>query len=101
MKVFINGGFHIATIVILAVVAVFSLLPTIPFLLKKMHKLANYYFWLMAAPTGILLTAPMIAIIFNKEYAQVGWVFYFALFPVAVIYYLVIAVYCVKRAMST
>ncbi|BBM81808.1 hypothetical protein [Candidatus Uabimicrobium amorphum] len=100
MKVFIEGGFHIATIVVIAIVAVFSFLPTIPFLFKKNYKLANQYFWLMMLPLSIMLTGPMIVIIFNEGFAQVGWVFYFALLPVAVIYHLIIAVYCIKRATS-
>ncbi|WP_372370367.1 hypothetical protein [Candidatus Uabimicrobium sp. HlEnr_7] len=100
METFIKGGFHIATIVVIVVVGFLSLLPVMPFLLKKLYQKARHYFLIIFAPTCIILVSPMVAIIFDKAYAQVGWVFYFFLFPVAVVYYLIMSVYCLKRYKS-
>jgi hypothetical protein len=97
MDLFFDGGFLSAVLMVVAVVAGFSLLPVIPFLVKKKYRQANFYFWLIDIPITIALTGPMLAILFDEAYAQVGWVFYFGLFPISVLYYLGMVVYVVVK----
>ena len=75
MNAFIEGDFHLATIFVIVVVSIFSVFPVIPLLIKKLYRPARRYYLLMAVPISIGLTAPMLAIIFDEGFAQVGWVF--------------------------
>lgn len=97
MNAFVDGGFLSASIVVIFVVAACSALPVIPFLVKKKYSQANFYFWLIDIPITIALVGPMVSILFDEGYGQVGWVFYFAAIPFSVIYYLIILIFLVVK----
>lgn len=95
-NVFVDG-FLPAIVAVVLVVALFSFLPVIPFLVKKKTKEARFYFWLIDLPISVALAGPMMAVLVDEGFAQVGWVFYFVTFPAAVLYYLIMVIYLVVK----